>query len=339
MSSLVYRRICDAEEQSGAMGIRKILHQATLALVLAMSAFPVSALAQKRIAFSFDDVPRQAGGFFTPDVRTRKFIAALKRARIEQAAFFVTPGNLAAPDGKGGEARIAAYVRAGHVIGNHSYSHLWLSKTPAADYIADIDRAAAWLKGRPGYRPWYRYPFLDEGRRDLAKRAEVRAALSARGLFNAYVTIDDYDWHLDGLAKRAKQAGKRIDMTALRDLYVETLVGAANFYDGIARNALGRQPVQVILLHETDLNAMFVDDLAAALRRDGWEIVTIDQAYRDPIAAREPDGWFTNGGRIAALAQETGREPKDLIDPRTDEDVLTALFDARVLKPGRSGPR
>jgi peptidoglycan/xylan/chitin deacetylase (PgdA/CDA1 family) len=321
------------------MSIRKILHWATLAFVLAMSAFPASALAQKRIAFSFDDVPRQAGGFFTPDVRTRRFIAALKRAQIEQAAFFVTPGNLDAPDGKGGEARIAAYVHAGHVIGNHSYSHRWLSKTPAADYIADIDRAAAWLKGRPGYRPWYRYPFLDEGRRDLAKRAEVRAALSARGLFNAYVTIDDYDWHLDGLAKRAKQAGKRIDMTALRDLYVETLVGAANFYDGIARNALGRQPVQVILLHETDLNAMFVDDLAAALRRDGWEIVTIDRAYRDPIAAREPDGWFTNGGRIAALAQETGREPKDLIDPRTDEDVLTALFDARVLKPGRSGPR
>jgi len=315
-------------------GIRTILSLAMLALA-ATGALAPPAFAQKRIAFSFDDVPRQAGGFFTPDVRTRKFIAALKRARIEQAGFFVTPGNLDGPDGKGGEARIAAYVRAGHVIGNHSYSHRWLSKTTVADYIADIDRAAAWLSGRPGYRPWYRYPFLDEGRRDLAKRAEVRAALASRGLSNAYVTIDDYDWHIDGLAKRAKQAGRRIDMTALRDLYVETLVGAANFYDGIAKSALGRQPIQVILLHETDLNAMFVDDLAAALRRDGWEIVTIDQAYRDPIAAREPDGWFTNGGRVAALAQETGREPRDLIDPRTDEDVLTALFEARVMKaPG-----
>jgi peptidoglycan/xylan/chitin deacetylase (PgdA/CDA1 family) len=301
----------------------------TAVWLLAMSG---PALAQKRIAFSFDDVPRQAGGFFTPDARTRLFIAALKRAGIEQAAFFVTPGNLEEPDGKGGEARIAAYVRAGHVIANHSFSHLWLSKTSAADYIADIDRAAAWLKGRPGYRPWYRYPYLDEGRRDLAKRAEVRAALAARGLTNGYVTINDYDWHLDGLATRAKQAGKRIDMAALRNLYVETLIGAANFYDGIARTALGRQPVQVILLHETDLNAMFIGDVAAALRKDGWEIVPIDQAYRDPIAAREPDGWFTNGGRIAALAQETGRAPKDLVDPRADEDVLTALFDARVLR-------
>ncbi|MGV3480314.1 MAG: polysaccharide deacetylase family protein [Sphingobium sp.] len=313
--------------------MRSILSWIIAGLIVALLiGQPQPVLAQKRIAFSFDDVPRKAGGFFSPDMRTRKFIAALKRARIRQAAFFVTPGNLNAPDGKGGEARIAAYVRAGHVIANHSYSHLWLSKTPAVDYIADIDRAAAWLKGRPGLRPWYRYPFLDEGRRDLAKRAEVRAALAERGLSNGYVTIDNYDWHLDGLTTRAKAAGRPIDMAALRDLYVETLVGAANFYDDIARSALGRQPVQVILLHETDLNAMFVDDLAAALRRDGWEIVTIDEAYRDPVAVREPDGWFTNGGRLAALAQETGKAPKDLIDPRTDEDVLTALFEARVVK-------
>jgi peptidoglycan/xylan/chitin deacetylase (PgdA/CDA1 family) len=300
--------------------------------VLIALACALPAAAQKRIALTFDDVPRQAGGFYTPDERTKRLIAGLKKAGVKQAAFFVTPGNLAKPDGTGGEARIAAYVRAGHVIGNHSFSHLWLSKTPAADYVADLDRAATWLNGRPGYRPWYRYPYLDEGRRDLAKRAEVRTALAARGLANGYVTIDDYDWHLDLLATRAKRAGTPIDMGRLRDLYVETLVGAAEFYDRIAREALGRQPAQVILLHETDLNAMFVPDLVAGLRKAGWQIVGIDEAYRDPIAAREPDGWFTNGGRIAALAQENGRAPKDLIDPRTDEDVLTALFEARVVK-------
>lgn len=299
-----------------------------LALMAALS----PAAAQKRIAFSFDDVPRHAGGFFTPDERAAKLRAALKRARVTQAAFFVTPGNLDKPDGKGGEARISAYGRAGHVIANHSYSHMWLSRTTTADYIADIDKAAGWLEGRPGYRPWYRFPYLDEGRRDLVKRAEVRSALAARGLINGYVTIDNYDWHVDALAAKAKREGRALDMRALRDLYVETLVGAADFYDRVAREALGRQPVQVLLLHETDLNAMYIADVVAGLRKAGWGIVPIDEAYRDPIATREPDGWFTNGGRVAALAQDTGRAPKDLIDPRTDEAVLTALFEARVLK-------
>lgn len=288
--------------------------------------------AAKRIALSFDDVPRHAGAYYTPDERSTRLISALDAAKVKQAAFFVTPGNLEKSDGKNGEARIKAYVRAGHIIANHSFSHRWLSRTAAPDYLADVDRAAAWLKGRPGYRPWYRYPFLDEGRRDLAKRAEVRAGLAARGLSNGYVTVDNYDWHLDALASKAKRDGRKIDMAALRDLYVETLVGAADFYDRVARDALKRQPVQVLLLHETDLAAMFVGDVADGLRKAGWEIVTIDEAYRDPIAAREPDGWFTNGGRVAALAQDAGRVPKDLIDPRTDEAVLTALFDARVLK-------
>ncbi len=300
--------------------------------MLAALALTTPAVAQKQIALSFDDVPRHAGAYFTPDERSRRLIAALAKARVRQAAFFVTPGNLDKPDGRGGEARIAAYVRAGHVIANHSYSHRWLCRTPAADYVADVDRAAAWLNGRAGYRPWYRYPYLDEGRRDLGKRAEVRAALASRGLTNGYVTVDNYDWHLDALASKAKRDGREIDMAALRDLYVETLVGAANFYDRVAQGALKRQPVQVLLLHETDLNAMFIGDVARGLRKAGWTIVPIDQAYRDPIARLEPRGWFTNGGRVAALAQDAGRVPKDLIDPRTDEAVLTALFDARVLR-------
>lgn len=300
--------------------------------IWAALALATPGVAAKRIAFSFDDVPRHAGAFYTPDERSKRLLSVLNSARVKQAAFFVTPGNLAKKDGQNGEARIAAYVRAGHVIANHSFSHKWLSRTSAADYLADVDRAAAWLKGRPGYRPWYRYPFLDEGRRDLTKRAEVRAGLAARGLTNGYVTIDNYDWHLDALASKAKREGRDIDMAALRQLYVETLVGAADFYDRIARDALKRQPIQVLLLHETDLNAMFVADVVAGLRKAGWAIVPIDQAYRDPIAAREPNGWFTNGGRVAALAQDAGRVPKDLIEPRTDEAVLTALFDARVLR-------
>jgi len=324
-------RSSGSADLTGDRGHRLSMIRFLIALTAAFF-LAIPAAAQKRIALSFDDVPRQVGGFFTPDVRTTRLIAALRKARVEQVAFFLTPGNLEKPDGKGGEARIARYVRAGHVIANHSYSHLWLSRTAASDYIADIDRAAAWLKDRPGYRPWYRFPYLDEGRRDLAKRAEVRAALAARGLANGYVTIDNYDWHIDALATKARQAGQQIDMPALRTLYVETLVGAANFYDRAALDALGRQPIQILLLHETDLNAMFIGAVVEGLRKAGWEIVSIDAAYRDPIATREPNGWFTNGGRVAALAQDAGRAPKDLIDPRTDETVLTTLFSARVLK-------
>ena len=288
--------------------------------------------ANKRIALSFDDVPRQTGAFFTADERTAALIAALRRGKVKQAGFFVTTGNLGKPYGLGGEKRIARYVAAGHVIANHSHSHLWLHRTPVDDYVADIDQAANWLSNRPGYRPWFRFPFLDEGRRDLAKRDAVRAALRERGLRNGYVTIDNYDWHLDALASSACRAGQRIDLAALRDLYVETLVGTANFYERMAARNLGRSPAHVLLLHETDVAAMFVDDLVKTLRKDGWKIVSIDQAYRDPIAASEPNTWFLGEGRVAAIAQIKGANPRDLVYDRTDEAVLTKLFNERVRK-------
>src|SRR5690606_13017209 len=110
-------------------------------------------------------------------------------------------GNLEQPAGAGGEARIRAYAAAGHVIGNHSHSHGWLWNGDAEAYIADLDRAEAWLAGKPGKRPWYRFPYLDEGR-DAGRRDALRAALAERGLMNAYVTVDNFDWAIDDLARR-----------------------------------------------------------------------------------------------------------------------------------------
>lgn len=306
-------------------------------LIAALALLAVPASAQKRIAFSFDDVPRRAGAFFTPDQRGARLIRALRRAGIRQAGFFVTTGHLLDPDGVGGEARIRNYAAAGHVIGNHTVTHPWLRRTEPAAYLAEIDRADAWLRHMPGYRPWFRFPYLDEGGRDLARRDAIRAGLRERRLANAYVTIDNYDWHLDAIANTARREGRAMDMGALRDLYVETLVRTADFYDRMARDTIGRSPVHVLLLHETDLNALFIADVAAGLRAAGWQIVSMDEAYRDPIAAIEPDTWFLGEGRVAALAQLAGREPRDLVYERTDEDVLTALFNERVLRaaPGR----
>jgi len=310
--------------------IRRLLFAAFALLALAAS----PAQAQKRIAFSFDDVPRRPGAFMTVEQRTERLIAALRRARIRQAAFFLNPGHLEQPFGQGGEARIAAYVRAGHVIANHSFSHPSLSRVGPEAYVADIDRATLWLEGRRGYRPWFRYPFLDEGTRRHAApgaRDAVRAALAERRLLNGYVTIDSYDWYLDDLANRARAAGQALDMNALRDLYVEIIVESAEFADRLAVATLGRRPIHVALMHETDLEAMFLPDAVATLRRRGWRIVTIDRAYRDPIAAVTPEALYLGGGRIAAIANAAGRTPSELRPALNEEANILRLFNERVL--------
>jgi len=311
--------------------MRLILVFALIGLIM-----PHTAIAQKRIALSFDDIPRHAGGFFTPDQRAIKLIAALNRADVKQAGFFVTTGNLDKPDGKGGKDRIRAYVAAGHVIANHSKSHQWLSRSQVSDYLADLDEAEQWLMNQPGHRAWFRFPYLDEGKNDLGKRDAMRSALQERGLMNAYVTVDNYDWYLDMLASNAKREQVAMDMEALGALYVETLVRTANFYDEIALQTIGRSPAHVLLLHETDLAALYIDELVKALRGDGWEIISMDEAYTDPISSIEPDTLFLGSGRVAAIAHTKGVKPAKLVFERTDEKVLGELFAQYVLDPGNA---
>ncbi|MES2337168.1 MAG: polysaccharide deacetylase family protein [Pseudomonadota bacterium] len=300
-----------------------------LALLLIACAWP--AAAQKRIAFTFDDVPRRAGAFLKPDARTQRLIAALRRAGVRQAAFFVNPGHIALDD-RTAVARIDAYVAAGHVIANHGATHASLSDLTADAYLADLDRAETWLAPRPGHRPWFRYPFLNEGRKDKAKRDAIRAGLAARAMRNAYVTVDGADWYLEQRATDAAKAGKRIDRRALRDLYVETQVGAAEYYDGLARQTIGRSPIHVILLHETDLAALHIGDLVRALRAKGWTMATIDAAYDDPIAieATRYDTPSAQGTLTEMLAWQKGLPAPRWYD-RNDTDVLGRLLATRVL--------
>ena len=298
------------------------------ALLLIFAAAP--ATADKRIAFTFDDVPRGRGAFFTPDQRTIRLIAGLHQAGVKQAAFYIVPGQVGHDDGVGGEQRIEAYVAAGHVIADHSFTHPHLSELSVADYLANVDQAEAWLKGREGRRPWFRYPFLDEGGADKAKVAAVRAALKARGLHNGYATVDGSDWNIEALTADAVKAGKKIDMDALRDLYVSTMVGAADFADQLAFKTWHRQPAQVIVLHETDIAALFIPDLVAALRKDGWKIITADQAYADPISKLAPDVPSANGTLLELAAWEKGI-PKPRWYERDDLELANRLFAERVL--------
>lgn len=292
---------------------------------------PAPAAAPKRIALSFDDVPRNAGAFFTPDERTERLIAALRDAGVEQAAFFVTVGNLDAPDGAGGEERIDAYVAGGHVIANHSFSHSHLTQMSAADYLADIDNAQRWLTPRTGYRPWFRFPYLDEGGRDKARRDDVRAGLAARGLRNGYVTADGSDWHLESLTLEAKKAGQAMDMHALRTLYLQSQMGGIYYHEALAQRTLGRSIPHVMLLHETDLAALFIGDLVAELRKDGWTIITADEAFADrQLAAAMPDISYSSGTLTGSMAWE-----KDIQPPYAplwmSTDMMGWAFENRVI--------
>lgn len=295
------------------------------ALVSCALEAPFDNVAAKRIALSFDDAPRGDGPRFTGDERAKVLIDTLSAAQTGPVVFFVKTGNLNRP---GGAERIASYAKAGHLIANHAHSHHWLNRADTAEYIADVERAEILLERFDNRRAWFRYPYLDEGR-SVQKRDAVVDALQRMEIRNGYVTVDNYDWYLESKWQKAAKEGRSVDIDALRKVYVDLLLGAVEFYDELAVRTLHRSPVHVLLLHENDVGAMFVGDLVSALRQNGWDIVSPDEAYRDPVANQVPETLKTGQGRVAALAIDAGQDPRTLTHLAIEEAQIDELLQER----------
>ena len=288
----------------------KLLAAFTACVFISLPSF--SFASDKRIALSFDDAPRADGPLLRGADRADQLVNALQRAETGPTVFFVTTDGF--EDLPDGQARVEGYANAGHLIANHSHTHPWLSRTELEVYLNDIDRAAELLAPLPNTRPWFRFPYLDEGRGDRSKRDAMRKALAERGLLSGYVTIDTYDWHMDNRVKEAIADGYTVDHDALSAVYSQMVVDAAEHYAALSDEWLDRQPTHMLLLHENDLAALFIDDAVVALRQAGWTIVSPDEAFVDPLAQELPDTLFSGMGRVSALAYDNGARGADVFD-------------------------
>jgi len=172
-------------------------------LIFTILSITAIAYAQE-IALTFDDAPIRDGAYFSGIERTKILVEKLKKSGVPQVAFFCITSQMNSL----GAARIKQYSDAGHIIANHTHSHISMRQLGVTNYIQDIFKADAILKKQQGFRPWFRYPFLDEGR-TRADRDAIRQALAERGYMNGYVTVDNYDWYLERLFQAALREKKK----------------------------------------------------------------------------------------------------------------------------------
>lgn len=283
----------------------------------------------RRIAITFDDAPRADSPMLKGSTRATMLLQSLAKAEVKGAMFFATTGNLEVHGDEGLE-RLARYAKAGHQIANHSHAHASADRMDVDLFMRDVLYADAILRDLPGYAPYFRFPFLNEGETP-AKRDAIRKALDAAQLRQGYVTVDNYDWYLQSLFDEAVASRQPLSLVGWRDLYVEVLLSAVEFYDAVAVRAVGRSVAHVLLLHENDLAALFIDDLVAALRHNGWQIVPADEAYEDPIAERAPSSMLLGQGRVVALAEQNGLPRRNLFHPLESEPELRSMAVKRGL--------
>jgi peptidoglycan-N-acetylglucosamine deacetylase len=280
-------------------------------------------VAAREIALTFDDAPTPDSALMTGSERTEKLITALTSVGVKDALFFIKADYINDETKK----RLLKYADAGFHLANHSYSHRSAEKIPNDDYLADVYRADLLIKNLPNFLPYHRFPYLHPGK-DKAAIDYLQKELTQLGYRDGYVTVDNFDWFISALLTKAVEENKTIDYERARDFYVQSLINSIEFYDAIAQKSLQRSPRHVLLLHENDAAALFVDDLVLELRKQGWKIISPQKAYQDKIAKQYPETLFQKQGRVSAIAASKGFSEAELRHESENETYLTAAFNA-----------
>lgn len=236
------------------------------------------------------------------------------------------------------DARIAvldAWLDAGFDLGNHTYSHTSLNQAELRDWEDDVvqgESVTRILLTRHGKTLKYlRYPFLHTGP-DLATRRAAEAFLTGRGYRVAPVTIDPLDWYFADLYDDARAHGDVGGEAKLVEAWLAYTAQAFAWSETRSRALLGYEPKQVLLLHDTWLEADHLGDLLALIKGRGYRVLSLDEALRDPAYA-QPDEyvsdagatsiehWAVTRGRLAAPGEEPQlpewvRKSHDALDAR-----------------------
>ena len=275
-------------------------------------------------SITMDDFHWQNAVSLTAGERNSAILDTLDKYK-HKAALFVVGRNI---DDDEGKELLKTWDKAGHMIGNHTYSHRNYNarETDVTEYQKDILRAEELLKEFKRFTKYFRFPLLKEGD-SFAKRESMRSFLKRNGYQNGHVTIDNSDWAIDQRLTARLKKNPTANIKPYRDFYLEHIWARSRYYDSLAQLVLGRPVKHTVLVHFNLLNGLFLDDLLAMYKGRGWQLVDAEEAFTDPVFASKPNVVPAGESIVWSLAKEKGTIPKPLRYPAEDAQYENARMD------------
>jgi peptidoglycan-N-acetylglucosamine deacetylase len=283
-----------------------------------------------KVALTFDDLPLNGTlplGKKQSDF-ARDTVAVLKKHRIAPSYGFVNANKLERnPDGA---LALRIWIGGGHPLANHTYSHLDFTKISIEDFQREILRNEPVLallqpRGREAESwKWFRYPFLHEGD-TLEKRRAIRAFLAANGYRIAQTTLDFEDYLWNSAHARCWMKKDEASLAWLRESYRTAAREFIRFGRDNSRVVFGRDIHHVMLLHLGSFSSHILPDLFRILDEEGFDIVTLDEAQKDPAYDYDPDIGEPHGGTLVELGMQAMNIAWPADAPRKPRERLTQI--------------
>ena len=290
--------------------MRPIQHTIAILFALLIS---ITANAQPRISFTFDDGALGERPGYTFDEWNDRILNTLDGAGVK-AVFFVAGYNKIYPQGK---YLLKTWDERGHIIANHTFSHPNYNSEDVTfeQFRQELLKNDTIINQYDHYAKLFRFAYLKEGNTPEKVNA-FRSFMEQEGYRNGYVTIDASDWYIDGRLQKRLKENPDADVTKFKEFYIAHLLERATYYEEISYALTGRHISHTLLLHHNLAAALFLDDAIDMFKQEGWEIMSADEAFTDPIFQREPE--YAGESLIWALAKDSGKYNNTLRYPAED---------------------
>ncbi len=276
------------------------------ALLAASAAHAAPAGDRFDIAITVDDLPdhgSKPAGDLTRLAIERNYITALKAHHVPQAWGFVNAhGLVGEPDSI---AVLQEWRAAGYPLGNHTYSHMGLSKSTLAAWTADLEEGEPVLDAMMPGENWrfLRFPFLDAG--NAENHDGAIAYLNAHHYRIADVSVSFSDWAYTETYNRCVAKGDQATIAMMKDRYMTGVRAEIVRMKAMSQKVYGRMIPQVLLTHIGGFASIMLPQVLDELDKAGAHYVTLEQAESDPAYA-ETDAHAGAGSLMERTAGEKG---------------------------------
>lgn len=255
-----------------------------LILIFSLLIFSQFFIFTQELAVTIDDLPFVSVGTFSDEEKSQMFnniLSALRTYNIKIIGFVI--GRSLTPENKN---FLDQLIKEGHLIGNHTYSHPDLNKIPINKYQQDISLGMNTIKKWSRGNKYFRYPMLHRGNTQI-KHDTITDYLKKNDYTVVPVTIDNDEWMFN---RDYVKAVKVNDLKKARDIglaYLEHMKVETNRYVDLAQKKLGSSVKHILLIHMNAINSVYLKDLLAWYRNQGWKFITVSEALRDPVYSKK----------------------------------------------------
>lgn len=238
-----------------------------------------------KVAITIDDLPFSTYKTLKVDEKNfiyDKIINTFEREKI-QALLFLIGNTYKTTD----DQYLTRIISKGHLLGNHTFSHLNLNSVSLEQYTKDILKCEKLVSKFSNNKKYFRFPYLTEGN-SKEKVDGIYSFFSENNYTPVPVSLFCTDSNFASAFEKAFTAKNTSEMDKIAKEYLSDFRKNAKNMIDFAKKHTRKNPGHILLFHMSLLSAYTIDDLIKICKEFNMDFVTIENILQEDLYKKTP---------------------------------------------------